>query len=264
MSWLNRQDTSLLPVFVVGTAIVQGVLLIITIITFGKIDRVATSKTPSLVELVDGTTARVSPLLYNERSPQTITSFVGRGMVTLMSWNAVQTSTSPALSSSSSLSDLSSSSSSGVGNAGNVEAPILKPRLDTGVQAGERKVTTATWESGFILSEDFRATFLSELAKLTPQEVFTGSSQTLLLVRHLSQPQKIGSGKWKLDMVANLVIFENGKQSTGKGIPFNKTIFVRAIDTPPLPNNATDLQTTAYKARRDGLEIYKIQDLVQQ
>jgi hypothetical protein len=251
MGWLNRKEISLLPAFVVGTAILQGVLLIVIIITFGKIDKIATSKTPNLVELLDGTTARVSPLSHNERSPQAITSFVGRIMVALMSWNAVQTSTS---------SGLSTSSSS---DAGNVQ-PILKPRLDEGVQAGERKVTTATWEVSFALSEDFRATFLGELGKIMPQEVLTGNSQTLLLVRHLSEPQKIGSGKWRLDMVANLVIFENGKQTAGKAIPFYKTIFVRAIDTPLLPKNATDLQTTAYKARRDGLEIYKIQDLVQQ
>jgi hypothetical protein len=255
MNWLNRKDTSLLPFFVVATALVQGVLLVTVVITFGKIDKIATSKTPNLVELQDGTTVRVAS--HDERSPQGITTFVGKGMVALMSWNAVvQTTTSFGSSNSSSLSGT---------DTGNVEPiPILKPRLDEGVQAGERKVTTATWAVSFALSEDFRATFLGELAKLTPQEVFTGNSQTLLLVRHLSQPQKMGSGKWRLDMVANLVIFENGKQTTGKGIPFNKTIFVRVIDTPPLPNNATELQTTAYKARRDGLEIYKIQDLVQQ
>jgi hypothetical protein len=61
-------------------------------------------------------------------------------------------------------------------------------------------------------------------------------------------------------LVASLVIFEEGRGS-GKALPFNKTIFVRSIDTPPLPKNATELQITAYKARKDGLEIYKIQDL---
>ncbi len=237
MSFLDRKDTSLLPFFVVGTALVQGVLFLIVVITFGKIDKIATSKTPLLVEIADGTTARTVPAPHNERSPQVISTFVGKTMVALMSWNSIlQTSTS--------------------------FDPTEKPRLDEGVQAGDKKVTTATWAASFALSEDFRATFLSELAKLTPQEVFSGKTQSLLLVRYFSVPQIISSGKWRQDMVGNLVIFENGKQ-TGRAIPFNKTIFTRSIDTPELPKNATDLQKEAYKARRDGLEIYKIQDLVE-
>lgn len=239
MSFLDRKETSLIPVFIVSSTLLQAILFLIVTITFGKIDRIANSKTPNLVELLDGTTARTFPVAYNERSPLVISTFVGKTLVSLMSWNSVlQTS-----------------------NADSFDA-VLKPQLDEGVQVGERKVTTNTWAAGFALSEDFRAAFLSELAKLTPTDVFTGKTQSLLMVRQLSQPQKIREGMWKQNLVSNLVIFENGKP-IGRAIPFNKTIFVRAVDTPLLPKNASELQTTAYKARRDGLEIYKIQELAQ-
>jgi hypothetical protein len=238
MTFLERKESSLLPLFVVGTALVQAVLLLVVIISFGKLDRIEGRKIPNLVELADGTTARVIPLADNERSPKAISAFTDRTMVALMSWNGVLQSSL---------------------DTGNLN-PISKPQLDAGVQVGEQKVTTSSWAASFALSEDFRAAFLAELARLTPQEVFTGKTQSLLLVRDLSQPQKLGEGKWKLDLVANLVVFEDGRQQ-GRAIPFNKTVFVRAIDTPLLPPQATDLQVTAYKARRDGLEIYKIQDL---
>lgn len=240
MSFLNRKDSSLLPIFVIGTCLVQGVLFVVVVITFGKIDKIANFKTPNLVELADGTTARVIPLPHNERSSQVISTFVGRTITALMSWNAL-TQTSPN------------------NDSSNLDS-ILKPQLDEGVQIGDKKVTTATWQAGFALPEDFRVAFLTELANLTPQEVFMGKTQSLLIIQHLSEPQKAGEGKWKLDLVANLVIFESGKQA-GKAIAFNKTVFVRSIDTPLPTKNATELQMTAYKARRDGLEIYRIQDL---
>lgn len=238
MSFLNRKESSLLPVFVVGSVCVQIISFLILTITFGKVGKIADAKTPVLVELADGTSARVTPQAFNERSPQAITRFVGETLVSLMSWNiTLQT-------------------------AQNLN-PTAKTQLDEGVQAGEGKVTTAAWESSFALSEDFRSTFLAELAKLTSPEVFTGKTQSLLLVRRLSEPQKIASGKWRQDVIANLVVLNSGKQ-TGKALPFNKTVFIRSIDTPKLPKGASPVQIAAYKARLDGLEIYKIQDLVQQ
>jgi len=237
MSFLNRKETSLIPTFVVGSIVIQSISFLIITSMFGKINKMESSKTPNLVELADGTSARVTPAPHDERTHQAISEFVGKTMVGLLSWNSV------------------------IQNLGNND-PSSKQQSDQGVQAGERKITLATWASGFGLSEDFRGTFLTELAKLTPPDVFTGKTQSLLLVRYLSEPEKITESKWKQDMVANLVIFQQGDQ-VGKGLSFNKTIYVRAIDTPELPKMATETQKAAYKARKDGLEIFKIQDLVE-
>ncbi len=61
-------------------------------------------------------------------------------------------------------------------------------------------------------------------------------------------------------MVAEVIIFQQNNM-LGSPIEFNKTIFVRAIDTPILPNISSKHQQTAFRARQAGLEIYKIQDL---
>ncbi|MEH1920159.1 hypothetical protein [Nostoc sp.] len=61
-------------------------------------------------------------------------------------------------------------------------------------------------------------------------------------------------------MVANLIVFQ-GSNQVGKAIAFNKTVFVRAIDTPSPPSNSSNIQRTAYSVRKAGLEVYKIQDL---
>lgn len=235
MSLLNRKEFSLQPLLMVLNVVLLLIVSLISVITFGKINIIASSRTPNFVELLDGSTRRVQPVPPEMRSPQVIGAFVGRIMVALMSWNSLlQTDNNP----------------------------NLKPQLDEGVQIADGRVTTRTWSAAFALSQDFRTQFLSELAKLTPSEVFTGKVQSILLVQHLSQPQNIAKGKWKLDLVASLVMFESGKQ-VGQAIAFNKTIFLRTIDTPLLPEEATELQKTAYQARKDCLEIYLIQELVQ-
>lgn len=233
MSFLEDKERSLVPAFIVGTTIMQLILFLVVTMTFGKVDEVVKSRIPSLVELNDGTTIRVAP--GKERSAQTISVFTGKVMYRLMSWNSI----------------LPSSSSSNPAT----------PRQDEGVEVGGR-VTTSTWEASFALSQDFRQQFLEELAQSTPPEVFSGNTQTILDIRHLSQPQEITSGKWRQNMVANLVVFRGQKQD-GKAIPFNKTIFIRTVETALLPKNSSRLQKTVYKARKDGLEIYKIQELVQ-
>ncbi len=237
MTFLNKKESSLIPAFIVASVGIQLILLLINFVQLGKMNKIADSKVPTLVELVDGTSARVAPAAHNERTSQSISVFVGKTMTGLLSWSSVLQS-------------------------GNTDAdPSSKQILDTGVQLGERKVTKATWNAGFGLSEGFRQPFLQEISKLTPQDIFNGGkTQSLLVVRHLSEPTKLGYGRWKQDLVANLVMFENGSQ-IGKGIAFDKTIFIRAVDTPSPPERATEIQLAAYKARRDGFEIYKMQDL---
>jgi len=99
------------------------------------------------------------------------------------------------------------------------------------------------------------------LGELTPSSIFNGRTQSWLIIQYLSEPVKVGDGAWKINLVANLVIFENGDQ-VGRGIPFNKTVFVRAVEPPLQPlNNASELEKKIYNARKNGLEIYRIQDL---
>jgi hypothetical protein len=237
MRLLERKELNFTPIFLIGNAILLTVLLLIELVNVFQIVNIANSKIPTLVELSDGESIRVSPISSNERSPQAITYFVGQTMMGLLSWNTL-----PQLS------------------GDNNTDPTQKLKLDSGVQAGDKKITTKVWATGFALSEDFRAPFLQEIGNLTPPDVFNGSTQSILKVSLLSEPEKIKNGQWKIDMVAEVIVFQ-GSNMVGEPIGFNKTIFVRAIDTPKLPKISSDFQQTAFRVRQAGLEIYKIQDL---
>ena len=89
--------------------------------------------------------------------------------------------------------------------------------------------------------------------------MFYGQTQVSLVPRHLSEPRKISDGKWEVDLIATLVTFNKDKNE-GKGITFNKTITVEAIDTPQSPPGTTELAKKIYSARKSGLEIIEIID----
>ncbi|MHC5859921.1 hypothetical protein [Nostoc sp.] len=234
MRLLDKKEINFTPLVSIGQAVILLLLLLINLTNSSKLSKISNQK-PTLVELQDGTSIRAIAVGEKDRTDQAIMDFAGRIMMNLMSWNAVPKSSDS-----------------------NLDPTKLK--LDPGVQVSDKKLTTNTWSAGFALSEDFRASFLREIAALTPSNVFNGDTQSALLVRHLSSPQKIEEGKWRLEMVANLVVFK-GQDQLGKAISFNKTVFVRAVDTPPLPNNPSVAQIEAYRARKAGMEIYRIQDL---
>ena len=222
------KNQTLIPFFVLGTGVVQILLLFLSIIIVGKIN----TPVSILAELNDGSVARVTPLPPNQRSPVVIQSFVRRSLTNLLSWRI-----SP-------------------------QNPDLAiPQLDKGVKTETGRITSSTFQAGFALSEDFRSAFLNQIAKLTPQSVFEAETQSILVIQHLSQPQKIAESRWKLNMVANLLIFKGGR-GVGKPTAFNKTIFVRSVDIPSIPNKqSSQLEKQMYKARREGLEIYLMEDL---
>ena len=78
----------------------------------------------------------------------------------------------------------------------------------------------------------------------------------------MTYPIELEDGVYQLDMVANLVIF-TGDNPQGQAIPFNKTIFVRAVEPleDPLPEGSSPLQSAIYQQRLSGLEISEIRDL---
>jgi hypothetical protein len=233
MQILQKKQLDFTPIFLIGNAAVLSLLVIVSLANSFFINKISNAKPPTLVELNEGGSIRAIATDANNRTPQAINDFVAKTMADIFSWNAV-----------------------GVDNLN----PTNKPQLDSGVQAGEHKITTRSWAAGFALSEDFRGPFLKELAAMTPDSVFTGTTQSILIINHLSVPTKIDEGSWTSKMVANLMIFQDGDQ-LGKAISFNKTIFIRAVDSPQIPKNSSPLQQAPYLARKAGLEIYKIQDL---
>lgn len=227
------QGRNLLPVFVLTTLGIQALLLLLTLANRGAIGRISSQEPPSLVQLQSGEAVQVRPLASADaRTPKVIRSFIAEIMPLLMSWSAKQ------------------------GSEGKTPKEIE-------VEGQTEYVTRAAWEASLALSPEFRESYLKTIAKLTPEAVFNDNTRVSLVPRRVGQPKEIGEGKWRVNLVADLIAFR-GEQAVGDAIPFNKQIFVRAVDTPSpqaASGELTDLAKAVYSIREAGLEIYRIREL---
>ena len=244
MQILKEKRNGVFPAFVLITLICQGIVLLMTLAILGSTKKLANQPTPSLVQLVDGRAIKVAPQAYLDRKPETIRRFVNETMALMFSWSGTL---SPA-------------------TLEEAKSPQPDPGIEVKTNEGKPlKVTSASWEASFALSEEFRKPFVQTIAKLTPQDVFQGKgSQGLLVIRRISEPRMVEGedGAWKVALVANLVLFSS-KNKVGNAIPFNKEVFVKAIDPPALPleEKSSGLAQIVYRTRQAGLEIYAIRDL---
>lgn len=238
----RKRKGNLLVTIAVVTFGLHLLTLLILIIQGLTIRQLSVQETPSFVQLVDGKPVNNNSGL--QRKSEVISEFVSKTMISMFNW-------------------------SGKLPAQNINQ-ATNPKQDLGIpiktpQGGSKKVTTSSWISSFAFSEDFRKGFLATVAELTPPEVFLSNSEQVisaeLNITRIYPPQQIESGKWRVGMVANLI----QRRGNEKEIitPFNKDIFVQAVDTfdYPITENLTDLQQAIYATRSDKLEIYEIRDL---
>ena len=193
----------------------------------------------TVVQLSDGTAAAarfVEPLV---RDDKTIKRFVSNTMISIFSWNGI---------------------------VDTIENGESVTKIDKGIEIltknnNKKVIPTKAWETAFAFSEDrdFRSNFLINLAELVPSGVFSEQIQVSLITRHISSPTQIEEGVWEIIYVGTLVSF-NRQKNQGEGIPFNKVITVRAIDSFSLPRKPSELDKTIYAARQSGLEITEIVD----
>jgi hypothetical protein len=121
------------------------------------------------------------------------------------------------------------------------------------------------WEvSSQLISDDLKPKFKSEIASLDPANQFENiNSENILVVETISQPTKIGDGKWKVEIVANQLIFSSS-DNLGKSIAFNKQILLRATDKQSIsiPDAPLPLHSDVYRIGEARLEIYNICEIV--
>ena len=232
----NANHLNLFGMFVFG-ALGLGVLnLLLLVGLFTSMNRLSRKAPPSLVQTVDGRSIVTYAMESKDRTPIVIRRFTIDTMTMLLSASGKL--------------------------PGTPDHP--NQTIDAGVaiklpDRTERRVSTSTWQSSFALSADFRNAALQGISELMPPDAFTGHAQVVLVPQTVSDPEKIGEGQWKVKMIANLVTISAGNPE-GMTIPFNKEIFLRAIDTPPPNEVTTPLQKAVYQIRSSGLEIYGMRD----
>lgn len=232
----SRDARSTLGFFVLVSLVLNGLGLFATLLLFGTYVGLARKAPPTLVQLEAGKTIAVQPLDSKERTPATIQRFTQETLSLLMSASGRIPSADPKV------------------------QPLADPGIEVG---GNKKITTLAKLAGFALSEDFRPDFLTKLGQLTPQDLFNGATttQTVLVVRDVSVPEKVGDGQWKLVMVADLIRVSQTNQ-IGAGMPFNKEIFIRSVLQPAVTSVASDLERQVADTRKAGLEIYGMREFV--
>ena len=229
----------ILGLFATTTFGLHLITLIILFLLYGAYSRLSKKPPPTLVELQNGDSVKVAPIDNQERTPQAIIHFVSSTFTLMMNWSGT-------------IPDINSNSGT------------TKPKPDPGVNIGsgrgeEGKVSFVAWEASYTLSSDFRKEFLELLSQMTPSGVFQQKTQVVFVPLSIQQPIQISPGKWKVKMVSNLNVFDT-RSNIGEVIPFNKEIFVRAVEAPK-KSPTKGLSSLIYHIRESGLEIYAIRDL---
>ena len=250
VSLANNKRVTLLTIFVIATAGLHILTFLQLTVATLWIAKLARKPAPSLVQMLDGKPVQVSAAGALDRTPEAMKRFTSDIMVMLFSARG----TLPV----------------------DKEATDNKPQKDLGIElkgyalrGRKNLIPTPAWFASFALSEDFRSEFLAALAEMTPAQVFTGGTQTMLLITHLSEPLPVVDqknqmvlGHHQVNMIAELYVF-SPSHPAGRAIPVNKEVLLRAVypNQNPLPEGATEVEKAVYRIRAAGLEIYRIRDL---
>jgi hypothetical protein len=239
----KKTTVSILTIFAIATFGLHLLVLLFLILQGMNVRQLSLRKQPNFVQMIDG--QAVESIDDLARDSEVIRQFVSKTMSSMFNW-------------------------SGTLPPQTIEE-VSKPKPDLGIliktpAGGSQKVTTSSWVASFAFSEDFRKGFLSQIADMTPPEVFANNPKQVisgqLVIKRVYPPKQIAPGKWEVGMVADLI---QNKQADGKKviIPFNKDLLVRAVDyfDYPLAERTTILQKAIYSVRAERLEIYEMRNL---
>ena len=231
---LNASD--ILPIAIAGLAIGVIILSGTTVWLAVSFSKLANQKPPTLVQQIDGKAFTARPASHLYREPEVLRRAIADWAVMTFTWGKPP---------------------------GSNKAPIDQGKM---VDGKRQRIPTAAWEASFLLTPDFRDTFLQELATaIVPPEVFTGKVAAVLIPQNFSAPEVAGEGRWKMNMIATRIVFDDNYPS-GRSVPFKRTFFMRAILPPqnPLPQTVNDYQRIVYSLLERGVQIEEIRPLEQE
>lgn len=253
-----------LGIFVLLSLVMQAGLVLWGLLHLIMTFKVAFRPTPTLVQLETGEAITVASLGNAERTPEVIQRFTLDILTTMFTWTGYLPDDNTTLDPGVEVQELESEVT--IDQQGEIVPQISDRRSKS------RKVTTAAWESSLALSPDFRASFLSQLAEITPQTVFTGDIDVVFVPLNIRPPQSLESGRWKVIVVSQLMVFRG--KNLEQVIPFKKEIYLQAVEPPEykaLPavkpdkeNPEAPIAQAIAKVRASGLEIYAIRDYTQE
>jgi hypothetical protein len=237
---LPMDESDILPLAFVGLVFGEIILAIGLLWVGHSVAEIAKKPAPTLVQRVDGQAFAVRDADRNYREPEVIRQLIHEWVAFTYTWS---------------------------GKLPSVNTKDKKQSLaDEGIQVKNKRIPTVAWQASFLLASDsksnFREAFLERLTQIPSIDaVFSGSTKTVMVIQHVSDPQLLAgeTGRWQVDVIANLIFFDRANPS-GNTIPWNNSYIVRAVDPPqtPLPDKTSDYQQIIYQLRQRGLEIENI------
>ena len=237
----KKQDAAALTHLVVMGSC--GATLFLQLLLFGAFAKLANQPAPSLVQLQTGEAVAVGAMGNQDRHPETIKRFVADSLILLMSWHNQLPAQRDA--------------------NGTLLPAGTDPGMEISVRGKTQRLTSPAYQASFVFDEAFRQELVELLANSTPKEVFTGQIQSLLTFQAITEPEEIEPGRWQLSVVGNVIQSRVGTAQT-ESKPFNRKIIVRAIDTPPLPEDgalSSPIGLAVHAVRQAGLEIESMEAL---
>lgn len=237
---IKLDSTDILPLAFAGLSIGVFILAIVTFWLAVSFSKLSNQKPPTLVQQVDGHAFTARSADYQYREPEVIRRTVSNWAVMTFTWGK-----------------LPGQNKTQIDPGKEVAGDSSSRRSD------RRRIPTSAWEASFVLAPDFRDAFLQKLAAdIVPEGVFRGQVAAVLVPQHFSAPELTGERQWRIHMIATRIVFDDANPA-GQTIPFNRTIYVKAIDPPqnPLGQNTTDYQRLVYSMLESGLQIEEIRPL---
>lgn len=230
---LPKIDSSdILPLAFMGLSIGILTLSVAFLWLAFSLTKVSNQKPPTLVQQVDGKAFTVRPADYTYREPEVIRRVVSDWATMTFTWGSLPGK--------------------------------QKSESDEGISvAGGTRVPSSTWAASFLIAPDFRDEFLTQLSTdVIPEGVFGGDISAVFVPQQISPPQAVGEGRWKVDLTATRIVFEPSNPA-GTTIPFNRRLYLKAIEPPrnPLKAQATEQQKVIYRSLESGLQIEEIRPL---
>jgi hypothetical protein len=133
--------------------------------------------------------------------------------------------------------------------------------------AGDKLIHANSYAASLMMETKFREEFIKELVTLIPSSFFGENSplKSSVLVRYTSEPTPVKSAglpTWKINIVADWIVFDGVNRIQKKLVPFNKTFTIRAaaIPTTALGEKANSFEKLVVQMRAAGLEIVSIEN----
>lgn len=246
----NGTQNNKIALFILVTLGISVFNLLLLLFQAISLNGVAHRPMPTMVQLANGKTIEVKAFEGKDRSSQLIKDFTVSSLSKLFTWRYFLP----------------------VAAGENPRQPQLDPGVPVESKTGKVLVPTSVWGGSWTLADKFREEFLGgSIAPLMAQlQILQGKSEVAFLPLDIQDPVEVRGNSnerlWKIQIVANLV-YRATADASEKVVPFNKTVYLRAVEPPSLTEvdastskDRKDLARVIATARAAGLEIYAIED----